>query len=78
MALTYLLQVAESSGCLASAVIFLVHPPTQWLVEQMLESCVIWVTSAGRARDMGHKTTQVVAPLLSVGKWRILRHLGFF
>ena len=53
MAITWLLQVAENSGMMTSAVFFLVHPLTQWKVWQTLENCLIWVCSVGRARGSG-------------------------
>ena len=64
----WLLQVAESCGCLASAVFFLPFLPSGQCSRRW-NSCVIWVSSARRARDVGRKITpQVVAPLLPVAE----------
>ena len=61
-----LLQVAECSGTLASAVFFC--PPfflTSGKWSRRWNSCVIWVFSVGSAPGTVRKTTHV-APLLSV------------
>ena len=58
-----LLQVAECSGTLASAVSCPPFVSSKW--GRRWNSCVIWVFSVGRAPGTVRKTTHV-APLLSV------------
>ena len=66
---TWLPQVAESSGCLARAVFFLVHPLTHWLAQQTLD----FLCALGDWRSMcARQVTRQLRELRycsQLGKW---------